>query len=843
MGLFVVRLDGALRRIGPCRSYLSLAACCLAWILAATALAADFRAAVHPRLSRTWLGPEYWANPLQDWRLAAGRIECLHTGPNRNVHLLTHRLARGAGEFEVTVRAGWIEGTGGSVGFRVGIRGPLDDYRNALLFGRGIDAGMGVDGTLFFDEPPQPSGPPRRGPVVLSLRGAAAESAYRLTLTATDADSGALLGTLTKDVPPQQVWGNVALVCNHTQRGAGARYWFADWTLRGAKVSHHPEDGFGPILFAMHTLSGGVMKMTAQMPPIAAEDSQFVRLQVRRGDQWIEVAQARIDPLSRTATFRMPDWEDRRDVPYRLAYALLQPDGTSRDHYYTGKVRRDPVDKQEIVVAGFTGHQDYLFPNALLAGNVAKIDPDVLVFTGDQIYENNAGYGIVRTPVETATLDYLRKWYVFGWGFRELMRDRVTLCLPDDHDVYQGNIWGEGGRGVASIAEHAQGGYAMPAPWVNAIQRMQTSHHPDPYDATPIQQGITVYYGPMTYGRISIAVIEDRKFKSGPEGKVNYWTGRPDHVKDPQFDPRSVDKPGLELLGPRQLKFLREWAADWRGADMKLVVSQTIFANVANYHGAEQEYLVADLDSNGWPQSGRRAALHEMRRGFAFHLAGDQHLASIVHHGIDTWRDAGFSFCVPSIAAGYPRAWHPERQGIEGRNRPEGAPPYLGDFLDGLGNHITVHAVGNPEPMQRNTPLERGHDKASGFGVVRLDKRSGKITMECWRLLVDVANPKAEDQFPGWPMTIDMQDNYARAAAAFLPVLEVSGMEHPVVQVIDQQDNDIVYTLRIRGTRFRPKVFREDGSYTIRVGDPDTNRWKTLRDVSPGSAERLEIAF
>jgi hypothetical protein len=24
---------------------------------------------------RVWLGPEYWANPLQDWRIAGGRAE------------------------------------------------------------------------------------------------------------------------------------------------------------------------------------------------------------------------------------------------------------------------------------------------------------------------------------------------------------------------------------------------------------------------------------------------------------------------------------------------------------------------------------------------------------------------------------------------------------------------------------------------------------------------------------------------------------------------------------------------------------------------------------------------
>ena len=53
----------------------------------------------------------------------------------------------------------------------------------------------------------------------------------------------------------------------------------------------------------------------------------------------------------------------------------------------------------------------------------------------------------------------------------------------------------------------------------------------------------------MIYGRVGFAILEDRKFKSGPEGKVNYWKGRPDHVNDPEFDPSSVDKEGLVLLG------------------------------------------------------------------------------------------------------------------------------------------------------------------------------------------------------------------------------------------------------------------------------------------------------
>ena len=29
---------------------------------------------------RVWIGPEYWANPMQDWRLANGRIENIVAG-------------------------------------------------------------------------------------------------------------------------------------------------------------------------------------------------------------------------------------------------------------------------------------------------------------------------------------------------------------------------------------------------------------------------------------------------------------------------------------------------------------------------------------------------------------------------------------------------------------------------------------------------------------------------------------------------------------------------------------------------------------------------------------------
>ena len=32
-------------------------------------------------------------------------------------------------------------------------------------------------------------------------------------------------------------------------------------------------------------------------------------------------------------------------------------------------------------------------------------------------------------------------------------------------------------------------------------------------------------------------------------------------------------------------------------------------------------------------------ALIEMRKAFALHIAGDQHLATIIHHGVNDWNE------------------------------------------------------------------------------------------------------------------------------------------------------------------------------------------------------------
>lgn len=572
------------------------------------------------------------------------------------------------------------------------------------------------------------------------------------------------------------------------------------------------------ICFALYTVHDNILKLTGQLYPLDDGDPRIVRLEVQRNGQWQQVATAPVITPGWTATFRVEPWDMTQEARYRLRHGETA--------VYEGVVQSNPVDKPEIVVAAFTGNSIYPghggdIPRNDIVENLKRLKPDLLFFSGDQVYDHNRHYAY---------------WLKFGRDFGDAIRNIPTVTIPDDHDVGHPNLWGAGGK-KSNKPTGDDGGYYKPVEYVQEVERAQTSHLPDPFDPTPIERGIGVYYTQLNWGGISFAILEDRKFKSGPEGLVPKMGPRSDHVTQPDYDPKALDVAGAELLGGRQLKFLRAWAEDWRDAEMKVALSQTIFCGGAHLHGTRDNRVYADLDSNGWPQTGRNQALAELRKAFAFHLAGDQHLGTIFHHSIDDWNDAGWSFCVPSIANLYLRWWAPLEPG---KNRRPGAPEYTGEHLDGFGNKVTLWAVANPDPEENHNKLTT---RAAGFGIVRFNKPQRSITIECWPRNVDVTGPK-EKQYPGWPLTIDQQDNYGRKAAAYLPTLKIRGMEDPVVQVIDERDGQTVYTLRIKGTEFRPKVFAQ-GTYTLKIGDQQrrTRELKEVRALPPDQQAELVVEF
>ncbi len=112
--------------------------------------------------------------------------------------------------------------------------------------------------------------------------------------------------------------------------------------------------------------------------------------------------------------------------------------------------------------------------------------------------------------------------------------------------------------------------------------------------------------------------------------------------------------------------------------------------------------------------------------------------------------------------------------------------PWTGDYLDGLGNRISLWAYANPK--NRQDPKQR----ADGYGLVRFKKSAGTATFECWPRFATAET----QQFEGWPITINLGDNDGRKVTHWLQPLSFE-LENPVVQVIAESSGEVLYTRRV----------------------------------------------
>ena len=731
----------------------------------------------HESNDRVFLGETVWANPMEDWHVAGGWAECVVSSRNRSIHSLARQVVDADKAFTTSVRvrkpAGLSEDRG--AGLRCGIKSELNEFRsNCFEHGTGIDAGILRDRIVLGGESAPLERPIDPGECLLVLQGTPSDGGrYDLELTATTV-GGELLGRVALQTRKADVTGNLALASQFEYSGAPApagrkeetAWAFTDWRADGDALCNRPEQEFGVLLWTQYTLSdsrgdeGFIMKLSALTGPLGKEDNHDVELWTRDGENWKSHGNAKLDNAGWIATFRVPNWDETRDTPYRVVYRERLRGGGERPHEWTGTIKANPAGRP-LRIAAMTCQNDDAFPYAPVAENLVKLDPDLLYFSGDQLYESHGGFRVIREPAGPAILNYLRKYYQHGWAFRESMRNAPTILITDDHDVFHGNLWGDGGidmpdksRGTSSYV-----GYIQPVEMVNVVHLTHTAHHPDFHDPTPIAQGMSVYYGDMVYGGVGFAILADRKWKSGPH-EVDSGGGRPDHISDPEVDPLAMDKPGLRLLGERQEVFLKQWAGDWRGHTMKIVLSQNPLANLATHHGEYDGHLIADLDSGGWPQTPRNRAIDLMRPAKALHISGDQHLASLAQYGVDEQRDSSWSYCTPAIAVGYQRWWRADEVGMEHANRPAHGMPHTGEYLDGFGNKVYVYAVGNPQPDDpRMHRYDRAHLKASGFGFVTVDTAARTYHIEAFKFLIDATDSNPANQFPGWPVTLHQDEN------------------------------------------------------------------------------------
>ncbi len=543
------------------------------------------------------------------------------------------------------------------------------------------------------------------------------------------------------------------------------------------------------------TLSRDTMKMSVQMK---LNKTGTVYLEIDTGYGWQQVASATIDTVGFIATFKRTNWPSDKDVPYRIRY-----NGT----YFNGTVKKDPINKDTIVSAVFTGYDCdiYIDVSDVVTDMQAVHQPDILIFTGDQVYNHDY---------------HTNRWIKFCEQFKSLLRDIPMVALPDDHDVGNSNLWGAGG--VKSYdPDGKDGGYYKPASYVNMVFKAQTSHLPDAYDPTPILQGINVFYTDLQLGGVSFALIEERKWKSAP------------------------DVPDYEaiLLGDRQLQFIEDWAQDWDWNDdvwMKVYVGASPLVGQCTSSFTTNPVIAPpweDKDINGWPKDGRDNALYRIRKAYAVIISGDQHLGMISQLGLESQSDSCFQISTPSLVNHWTRYWLP---GYPGNNKPIGAQEYTGEYTDYWGSPFFVYAYANPALPPSFWVMPELNERANGYSIVKFHKSTRQITMECFKRRF-TAPLNSLSQFEGWPMTIDQDQNYAKAAVGYLKTFEVHNITDPVIQVIDESNGEIVYTKRIKGTSISPKVFAI-GYYTVKIGMPGVD-FRTYNSVHTSDTGTVHVYF
>ena len=745
---------------------------------------------------RVWVGAEYWANRLQDWRIHEGRLECVdNSRPLRTVHVLTRYLNRKDGSFSMSLQTGALSEsarrTDAWAGFLLGAGSLEDDYRMRALIhqahGRqgGLIAGINGKGEITVidnergrkqlsmerDRTFYPPGIPESG-VNLHLLALPSEEGYRLTLWARNHKTGetidsAYIGGIRRG----RLQGNLALAAHIEDTSHQTSFWFKKWKMQGTKIQKNDDRRFGPVLGAHYTISRNTLRMTAQMPPLSKDHLKKVKLEIREKgtDTWQIADRAGIQTPGWMATFQMKDWNSQKAWDYRLSYPLKE---SSQLHHLKGTIQKEP-DQGKITVAGmshiqskrepigkrcyFTGDSIW-YPHTPAIENIQKQQPDILAYTGNQAYRN-LPTTLKSDSSDEVYLDYLYKWYLFCWSHGTLTRNTPSIILPGPRDLYR------------------KPSNPMPAPFINMVQKSQTGHLPAPYDPSPNHQGIPAFYTDLQYGGLDLAIVETNKFTKkdskptpGPQGASSQTRG---------------------ALGPRQLNFLRNWTNNWTGAHVKAVVSHSSIRNSRippdspGEGSASCGKTPAFSEQEKQPGPEWEQALEIIRKGHALMITSGRSAPYGFHHGIDQKGDAGYEFGLPSFS-----------------------PPMDASFQ---------------QTGEKNFPV-------TGYGIIHFDLTRQKIEFSAWAGRTDPGEGKP---YRGWPVSLGVEDNYLKNPVGFLPEIITRGLNHnPVYKVYHDNAPELIYAKRAKDSLFRPAVY-DESVYTLVVGSPEENKTDTLRNLVP----------
>jgi len=92
---------------------------------------------------------------------------------------------------------------------------------------------------------------------------------------------------------------------------------------------------------------------------------------------------------------------------------------------------------------------------------------------------------------------------------------------------------------------------------------------------------------------------------------------------------------------------------------------------------------------------------------------------------------------------------------------------------------------------------------------------------------------RPEDSFPGWPVTVNQFDNAGINRTGDKITIQSNGVLNPALLVYDAKTEELLLSVRMKGDKFSG-IVDGSGRYNLKIGNPETERWKTISELIPG---------
>ncbi|MBU6387120.1 MAG: BlaI/MecI/CopY family transcriptional regulator [Planctomycetes bacterium] len=100
------------------------------------------------------------------------------------------------------------------------------------------------------------------------------------------------------------------------------------------------------IAFALYTIDQDILSVSAQLFPLMPEETREVRLEILRGNKWVQLSRKPVNYPGWDVQFRIQPWDASQQVRYRILHgAHASSEGT---------FCRNPIDQESIVVASMS---------------------------------------------------------------------------------------------------------------------------------------------------------------------------------------------------------------------------------------------------------------------------------------------------------------------------------------------------------------------------------------------------------------------------------------------------------------------------------------------------------